>query len=312
MEYGIMNKKRLLYQKMSIMAALLTVLILLIDCEKEKDKNFLGSAIVESTTITPSTVVGGELVFMGVEEGDIVKAGQMIALVDTIPVYLKFQEIEAAEFQLREERTSFFSEQASLKENIKGVKRELDRISGLVTKGAVPAQKKDQLETEHNSLNHKLTSTTHKIKALNGRTKNLASKKEQLIYQLKSCKIHSPFNGMVLTVYKRRGEIIGPGSPVVEIGRYDTMKVDFFIPQTTLSRITIGMPVNIRCDTDSDEPILLKGGISWINSEAEFSPENIQTRESRNGLVFRIRALVPNPDGVLKRGLPVEVWRVEG
>lgn len=306
-----MKKKRSLPQKIIIMAALFSMLAFLAGCRKEKGNNFLGSAVVESTTITPSTIVGGELVMMNVEEGNLVKAGQLIALVDTIPLYLKFQEIEAAEIQLREERTSFYSEQASLKENIKGVKRELDRISGLVTKGAVPVQKKDQLETEHNSLNHKLKSTSHKIKALNGQTKNLASKKEQLIYQLKSCKINSPFDGMVLTVYKRRGEVIGPGSPVVEIGRYDTMKVDFFIPQTTLSQVTIAMPVNIRCDTDSNEPLMLPGYISWINSEAEFSPENIQTRESRNGLVFRIRALVPNPDGVLKRGLPVEVWKAE-
>ncbi len=304
-----MNKKRLLSKKVIFIAHVIIVMIFVFGCKKEKEKNFLGSAVVESTTITPSTTVGGELIQMNVEEGSFVKAGQMIALVDTIPIYLKFQEIEAAEFQLREERTSFYSEQASLKENIKGVKRELDRVSGLVIKGAVPAQKKDQFETQYKSLNHKLNSTTHKIKSLNGQTKNLASKKEQLLYQLKNCKIHSPFDGMVLTVYKRRGEIIGPGSPVVEIGRYDTMKVDFFIPQTILSEIKIGSSINVRCDTGGDNPILLKGYISWINSEAEFSPENIQTRESRNGLVFRIRALVPNADNVLKRGLPVEVWR---
>ena len=46
-----------------------------------------------------------------------------------------------------------------------------------------------------------------------------------------------------------------------------------------------------------------------FGNEAEFSPKNIQTRESRNELVFKIRASIPNQDGMLKRGLPVEVWR---
>jgi HlyD family secretion protein len=51
--------------------------------------------------------------------------------------------------------------------------------------------------------------------------------------------------------------------------------------------------------------------VSWIGSEAEFSPRNIQTRESRNELVFRVRALAANKDGLLKRGLPVEVWKAK-
>jgi HlyD family secretion protein len=53
----------------------------------------------------------------------------------------------------------------------------------------------------------------------------------------------------------------------------------------------------------------LPGTVTWIGSEAEFSPKNIQTRQSRNELVFRIRATIPNANGRLKRGLPVEVWR---
>ena len=53
----------------------------------------------------------------------------------------------------------------------------------------------------------------------------------------------------------------------------------------------------------------LPATITWIGSEAEFSPKNIQTRQSRNELVFRIRATIPNSDHSLKRGLPVEVWR---
>jgi HlyD family secretion protein len=53
----------------------------------------------------------------------------------------------------------------------------------------------------------------------------------------------------------------------------------------------------------------IPGIIIWISEEAEFSPKNIQTRESRNELVFKIRASVPNREGLLKAGLPVEVWR---
>lgn len=51
----------------------------------------------------------------------------------------------------------------------------------------------------------------------------------------------------------------------------------------------------------------IPGVITWISDEAEFSPKNIQTRESRNELVFRVRVTLENRGGLLKQGLPVEI-----
>ena len=55
--------------------------------------------------------------------------------------------------------------------------------------------------------------------------------------------------------------------------------------------------------------VFIPGTLTWISEQAEFSPKNIQTRESRNELVFRMRCTIANTDGTLKRGLPVEIWR---
>ena len=60
---------------------------------------------------------------------------------------------------------------------------------------------------------------------------------------------------------------------------------------------------------DGKNGSFLPATISWTGDAAEFSPKNIQTRESRNELVFRVRALAANKEGMLKRGLPVEVWK---
>lgn len=278
-------------------------------CRKEQNDDFIGSALLEATTVTASTTVGGKLISMTVDEGDSVLAGQVFALVDTVPLYLKLGELDAAEIQLKQQRLSLLSEKEAFIEEIKGVKRELDRISGLADKGAVPVQKKDQLQTKYNTLKHKLESVKHKVQALGGKKKSISSKRSQLNDQIKRCNIESPFNGRIITVYKHEGEVAGPGIPVAEIAKYDEMKADFFVPQPLLSELNMNKEVFIRIDNTSSEGQFIKARITWISDEAEFTPENIQTREARNGLVFRVRVVAENKNGILKRGLPVEIWK---
>jgi len=285
-------------------------LIVITGCiQKDKD-GFLGSSVIETVTTTLSAASGGELVFMDVTEGAKVSAGQSIAMIDTVLLHLKLKELGAAEMELRLQRNALIAEKGSLEQNVKGLKRESERAGTLAQKGAAPMQRKDDLETQYSSSEYKVSSVGYKIAALAAQEENLSSKREQIRYQIEKSKIVSPENGIVLTVYKRRGEVVGPGNPVVEIGAFDTVRVDFFVPQTALAEIKTGMQVFVRCDTeDKSAPVFAPAYVSWINNEAEFTPENIQTRESRNGLVFKVQALAPNPEGVLMRGMPVEIWK---
>jgi HlyD family secretion protein len=279
-------------------------------CVTKDREGFLGSSVIETVTTTLSAANGGDLVYMDVTEGAKVNAGQCIAMIDTALLSLKLKELGAEEMELKQQRNSLIAEKGSLEQNVKGLKRESERANSLAQKGAVPMQKKDDLETQYSSAEYKLSSVGYKIAALAAQEENLSSKREQIRYQIEKSRVVSPESGIVLTVYKRRGEVVGPGNPVVEIGTFDTVRVDFFVPQTALAGITMGMQVYVRCDMgDKSVPIFAPAYVSWINNEAEFTPENIQTRESRNGLVFRVQALAPNPEGVLKRSMPVEIWK---
>ena len=98
-----------------------------------------------------------------------------------------------------------------------------------------------------------------------------------------------------------------PGRPLVEIGKTDTLWADFFVGQQQLAKFKLGQALRLRLDTGG-EPLWIPAKLTWISTEAEFTPKGVQTREARNDLVFRARALAANPQGELKRGLPVEVW----
>lgn len=74
-----------------------------------------------------------------------------------------------------------------------------------------------------------------------------------------------------------------------------------------LSRYRLGQSLRFRLDTGR-EPVWAKAILTWFSPEAEFTPKGVQAREARNELVFRARAKAANPQGLLKRGMPIEVW----
>ena len=172
-------------------------------------------------------------------------------------------------------------------------------------------QQEDRLSSGLETARLKLSAAKELQASLVGKQQGLQAKIAQIQEQLHRCYLRAPASGRILTRYKNFEEMAGPGQPLFEIGREDTLQADFFVPQTWLATLQYGQAMRIRLDLGDGKQNaeFLPATISWIGHDAEFSPKNIQTRESRNELVFRIRVLCANKEGKLKRGLPVEVWK---
>jgi multidrug resistance efflux pump len=177
-----------------------------------------------------------------------------------------------------------------------------------VKEGALPPQQEDRLSSSVDAARQKLSAGKDMLASLQGKEDGIRARMESIREQIRRCYLRAAAPGRILTRYKNLEEVAAPGQPLYEVGRDDTLQVDFFVPQTDLAEIKYGQPLRLRLDQGSGETFL-PAVVSWIGQEAEFSPRNIQTRESRNELVFRVRALAANKDGLLKRGLPVEVWK---
>lgn len=280
--------------------------------EQKQHPDFLGSAVIESGTRLVSAVAQGPLVAVYVVEGQHVHANDKIAIIDTIPYHLSREEIKSGISELNATIAAKKAQIEAIDIEMEGLQREFTRISGLAAKGAATAQQRDNLATKLETAKARLAAARTALRPLGEKEKTLKIRKEKVDDQIRRCYLKTSTNGIVLTLFRNTGEVAGPGSPIVEIGQYDTMHADFFVPQPTLSTLKYGKQVRIRIDMDSagtHTDCFVPAVISWIGEEAEFTPKNIQTRQSRNELVFRIRCTVANPDGILKRGLPVEVWR---
>jgi HlyD family secretion protein len=289
------------------------LLILIIGCTSSKNKDLIGSAVIETPTSQITTTVQGMLLDVMKDEGMTVQRDELVAIVDTIPLILKQNELLAAQSQLDQTIAAKKAELESQASDMEGIEREYNRIGGLADKGSVPIQQKDNLGTQLSSAKLRIKANRMTLESLYKQKKIFDAQDATLRDQIKRCYVLSSFSGTILTRYKNTGEVITPGSPIFEIGNYDTMQVDFFITQPMLPEFKMEQTVRIRIDlsgaVDGKKEQMLPARISWISNEAEFSPKNIQTRESRNELVFKIRAKVPNTGNILKRGLPVEVWR---
>jgi HlyD family secretion protein len=290
--------------------AALAAAILLAACGGRVDPDFIGSAVVEAETYQVPALTQGRVAALFKDEGQAVAAGELLAIVDTVPIVLQMREAQAGLAELDAGKRSQQSQiQGGLAE-VKGMERDYARIAPLAKGGALPAQQEDKLASGLDAGRAKLSAARQMLTSLDAKRQGLEARIGLLQDQLGKCYLRAPVAGRVLTRYKNPEEAAAPGQPVFEIGRDDTLRVDFFVPQTWLAGIKYGQPVRIRLDQgDAKSGAFLPATISWIGDAAEFSPKNIQTRESRNELVFRVRALAANKDGMLKRGLPVEVWK---
>ena len=288
------------------------MLTVLCGCEQRLEPGFMGSAVMESRTWTVSSTVQGTLVEVAAGEGERITAGTVVAVVDTVPLQFLRREAEAGIGEIAATLRAGKAEIEAGSIDVAGLEREFKRIDGQAAKGAATAQQRDNLSTQLQAAQAKLAAANSALQPLAEKEKSLRIRLESIGDQIRRCMITAPGSGVVLTRFRNRGEVVGPGSPVCEIGEVDTLTADFFVTQPVLATVSRGQEVTVRLDWDSAGTAgekRIPAAITWIGEEAEFTPKNIQTRRSRNGLVFRVRCSAANADGMLKRGLPVEIWR---
>lgn len=122
--------------------------------------------------------------------------------------------------------------------------------------------------------------------------------------QLAYTDLYAPFDGVVLTTSAEPGEYLNIGSPVVTIGDVARPWLRAYVIETDLGRIRLDQEVRVR--TDSHPEKSYRGRISFISSEAEFTPKSVQTSEERVKLVYRIKVDLQNTEGELKPGMPAD------
>jgi HlyD family secretion protein len=127
----------------------------------------------------------------------------------------------------------------------------------------------------------------------------------QAQWKLDQKQVRAPSAGLVFDTMYRSGEWVPAGSPVVRMLPPENIKVRFFVPETVVGSLAIGRNVAIRCDGCA---AAVPAVISFVSEQAEYTPPNIYSNDTRTKFVFLVEARPQPADAVkLHPGQPVEV-----
>jgi HlyD family secretion protein len=172
---------------------------------------------------------------------------------------------------------------------------------------AATAQQLDQTEREFRVLDEQIRAATAQRRGVGDEVTSARARVAQVEERLAKNRITNPLGGTVLVTYAKAGEFVQPGQRLYKIANLDSMIFRAYVTEPQLAHIRVGQTAHISLDTGRDTRQVLDGTVTWIASQAEFTPTPIQTRDERADLVYAVKIRVPNVRGLAKIGMPADV-----
>ena len=241
-----------------------------------------------------------------VQEGNKLQQNTFVGYIDTIPLALKREQLLVSKDVVSSKSKGVLSQIAVLKAKLKTANTNKERTENLIRDNAGTQKQLDDILGEIDVINQQIRSVEIQNAPVVNELKSIDVQLKQIEDQIEKCKIVNPITGTVLTKYTEPNEITAFGKPLYKIADLEHMELRVYVSETQLANLKIGEEVTVKID-DKDDMKDYPGTITWIASEAEFTPKIIQTKEERVALVYAVKVTVKN-DGSLKIGMPAEMW----
>ncbi|OPY75544.1 MAG: Multidrug export protein EmrA [Syntrophorhabdus sp. PtaU1.Bin153] len=323
-----MKKKKLIIVALIILAFALVFLVTRFRNRQESGVIFL-SGNVEVTETNIGFKIPGRVVNLAVDEGDRVKNGDILANLDNAELtsvvaqnkavlqeaMTKLAELKAGSRpqEIEQARAYVSAREAEL---IKA-KKEFDRADMLFRNGAISASQFDLAKSVYDTL---LAQRKNAVEALSlakeGPRKEQIQAARERVDQAKAALttseerlgdtvVFAPITGVILRKNVETGETVSAGTPIFTIGDLENPWVKVYVKEDQLGLVKLGQKAEVMVDSFKGKTY--EGTITYISSEAEFTPKNVQTQEERVKLVFGIKVRVKNTNEDLKPGMPADV-----
>jgi len=288
------------------------------------------SGNIEAHESLVSFKVMGRIIRLPVDEGMAMKAGDLLAQLDSAD-YRQQVAMDESTRRVRDRQLALglagsrwqdveAAKQTAIdsKADLEEKKKDYARYEALYLKDEISGQTRDQAATNvtraqatydraRQILNELVEGTrkeeldvdradVHQAKA------NLEMSQIRLSYTV----LRAPFDGIVLVRQAELGEVVSPGTPIVTLADLDHIWLRVYLPETDLGKVHWGQAVTVRTDTYPGKTYA--GRVSVIASDAEFTPKSVQTEKERVTLVYRIKIDVENPNHELKPGMPADAF----
>jgi HlyD family secretion protein len=267
-------------------------------------KSSVYTGVLEGKSIQVPALTGGKVVSLLVDTGQEVAAGDTLALIDVAELSLQREQLSAGLEELEVQQDIARTNLEQRKRDFDYIREREERAQMLFEKQAAPQQNLDDLRNEMERARSGYEAARQQVRSLDARQRQLGAQIGTVDKKLSDAVIISPADAMVSTLYYEVGEAIVPMQPILELIHVSELEIKIYVSEKMLPRIKQGQEAKIWVDGLDKE---LPGRVSWVSPKAEFTPKNILTPETRTSLVYAVKVTVPNPERVLKHGMPVEV-----
>jgi len=284
---------------------LLTVALMFLvgGCGHDTDR-MGGSGLIETDEVITGAETSGRVLALYAVEGGTVARGDTLAMIDPSRIELELASARAGRkvltANLKTARLTI--EQATVSETY--AKSELARITRLLSAGTATQKQHDAVQFEHNQASIAAATARSSASSLEAQIEKADADIARLQRQLADCYPTAGLTGTVVETYVDPGELLSPGRAIAKLARLDTVWVKVYLPAGQFARVKLGDKASVDTEIEGGQ---YEGTVVWTSSEAEFTPKNVQTEQSRADLVYAVKVRIPNADRTLKIGMPLYV-----
>jgi HlyD family secretion protein len=295
---------------------------ILAGCNNNKQQDAQGTFEVDEVIV--SSEVPGKIMSLNLDEGSILKKDSVVGVIDSVPLELQKNQIEATIGALHLKTMNVRPFVKELKDQIAVQKAQLsddfmekNRTERLIKADAATTKQLDDQNTAIAVLEKQIAANEQQIKVQETTTgtqnstvmseyRPLRKSVAEINDQLRRANILNPIDGTVLTKYAMAGEVTTVGKALYKIGNVSVITLRAYITGTQLAQVKLNQKVKVLVDSTANTYRTYTGVITFIADKAEFTPKTIQTKDERANLVYAIKIHVKN-DGYLKIGMYGEV-----
>lgn len=273
-------------------------------CHQGGDPDAYGN--FETTEVVVSAETAGPLLWFTPTDGARLDSAAVVGVVDTGQLALQRHQLVAQRAANDSRATEAASNIEVLASQREIAERGYLRTQRLHQQQAATAQQLDQAERDYRTLGDQIEAARAKREAARQDISSSAAQIAQLDDRIRRSRISNPREGTVLTSYVKPGEFVQVGQPLYKLATLDSMELRAYVTEPQLSQIKLGQSAEVTVDAGHGRTTRV-GRVTWIASEAEFTPTPVQTRDERADLVYALKIMVPNHDRILKIGMPADV-----
>ena len=283
----------------------IALILVSMSCNRNhKDADAYGNFEAREHIVSAETA--GRIIAMNIEDAQTCKLGYVAFVIDTLQYSLKKNELVAKRRAALARKTNIKAQVEVYVEQQEVLQTELKRVQKMLSDGAATTKQIDDIEGQNRIIEKQILAVRSNLIGVDAEVSAINAGIAQINDMILRSAVKTPIKGEIIAHYAELGEVTAPGKSLFKIADLNELTLKAFVSGKQLSSIKLGEKAKVSIDGEDGEMIVYEGIISWIATDAEFTPKNIQTKEERLSQVYAIKIRVKN-DGAIKINMPGEV-----